>query len=73
MARSIFTVSRAERGWQVTGDGSRSESFSRKEDAVRWGRQHARRSMPSQLVVKGANGRIQTEYTYGNDPREAKG
>jgi hypothetical protein len=27
----------------------------------------------SQLVVHGKNGKIQTEYTYGADPRRTKG
>lgn len=28
---------------------------------------------PSQVVIKGRNGRMQAEYTYGNDPRRTPG
>ena len=28
---------------------------------------------PSQLVIHGKNGKIQREYTYGDDPRKTKG
>lgn len=32
-----------------------------------------RRGRPAQLVVKGKDGRIQFENTYGRDPRRSKG
>lgn len=37
------------------------------------GRLLCRNDRPSQLVIKGKNGRIQREYTYGADPRTTKG
>jgi hypothetical protein len=75
MPRTIFTVGPAVgEGWEVSGNGQNSmKHFERKNEALKWARQTARQSQPSQLRVKGANGRIQTEYTYGSDPRETKG
>lgn len=32
-----------------------------------------RRIAPSQLVIHGAGGRIQTEHTYGDDPKRSPG
>jgi hypothetical protein len=58
--------------WQVRS-GQSGREFSRKDEAVRWGREQARQVMPSQLRVHGQNGRIQNEYTYGSDPRDTKG
>jgi hypothetical protein len=75
MPRTVLTVGPAVgKGWEVTNDGQGSpQRFDRKEEAVKWARQRARSVAPSQLRVKGANGRIQTEYTYGSDPRDTKG
>ncbi|HXK40080.1 MAG TPA: DUF2188 domain-containing protein [Candidatus Paceibacterota bacterium] len=73
-ARRIFNVAPTEGSWRVSIDGGASDrSFDRKEQAVRWARERARGAMPSQLRIKGRNGRIQTEHTYGGDPRSRKG
>lgn len=49
--------------------------YLRKVDAIRGGRFKCRmkRNQPAQLVIHKKNGRIQTEHTYGNDPRRSKG
>ena len=49
-----------------------------KMDAVKDGAKRARayhesKGTPTQLRVKGKNGRIQFEHTYGKDPRKSKG
>ena len=44
-----------------------------KRSAVCEARFLARANMPSQIRVKGKNGKIQTEWTYGSDPRKTKG
>jgi hypothetical protein len=70
----VFTVTPNKGKWAVSGEAKGSpEQFDRKTDAVKWAREHARKAMPSQLLVKGMNGRIQTEYTYGGDSRKTKG
>jgi hypothetical protein len=74
--RSVFTVGPASgpsKEWEVSAGAGRGHRFPRKDDAVRWAREQAKQAKPSQLRVKGANGRIQTEYTYGGDPRRYKG
>ena len=54
--------------------GSRaSGTFDKKEDAVRRGRELAKAQERGQLVIKKQNGRIQTEYTYGDDPFPPRG
>lgn len=46
--------------------------FERKADAVERGRELAR-AQHGQLLIRGADGRIQTEHTYGNDLFPSKG
>ena len=58
-------------GWVVQKQGKKlPESVHRtKAKAVIAGRKLAGRAKPwGQLKIKGKNGRIQMEHTYGNDP-----
>lgn len=73
MKRSIFTVTPCDGGWEVRGPFSEAWFSLLKKNAVKQGRIIARGRQPSQLVIKGRNGRIQTEHTYGNDPERYKG
>ena len=44
--------------------------YATKAKALVAGRRLAKRARPwGQLKIKGRNGRIQTEHTYGHDPR----
>ena len=45
----------------------------RKADAIGHAKRLARAALPGQVIVAGRNGRIQTEYTYGEDPRDTSG
>jgi hypothetical protein len=47
--------------------------FQTKREAIEYGRRMARRRGHSQLVVKGRNQVIQTEWTYGQDPERFPG
>ncbi len=47
--------------------------FVTKDLAIMEGRSLARRSEPAQLVIFKKNGQIQTEYTYGKDPKRHPG
>ena len=60
-------------GWDVlTPTGTKHHTT--KAPAVEQGRQVAKAiPAPSQLVIKGENGRIQTEHTYQNDPEKYRG
>ncbi|MGE3724545.1 MAG: DUF2188 domain-containing protein [Candidatus Sericytochromatia bacterium] len=48
-------------------------TFTTKEAAVAAGRTLAKSQPLGQLIVHLANGRIETEYTYGNDPANSAG
>ena len=51
------------------GDGS----FATKTKAVAAGKKQAKAGGLGQLVIHTKTGRIQTEHTYGADPRRSKG
>jgi hypothetical protein len=74
MARLRLTVTPDKQvgGWKVEGGGA-AENYRTKDEAIRAGRNRAKAADLGQLVIKGRNGRIQTEYTYGKDPRRTKG
>ena len=72
MKRTRLTVRSSRNGWAMTG-GPHDMEFKAKLDALRAGREYARRMRPSQLTIRGRDGRIQTEHTYGADPRRRKG
>lgn len=60
-------------GWDVVSPAG-TVHHETKAPAVTQGRQVAK-AVPSlsQLVIKGENGRIQTEHTYGADPEKYRG
>ncbi len=62
-------------GWEVRAERAKrpSSAHDSKEEAVRRGRQLAQRQRLGQLIVHKRDGSIQTEYTYGEDPRRSKG
>jgi Uncharacterized protein conserved in bacteria (DUF2188) len=73
MARLRVTVSPLkEGGWTLQGNGG-GQTFKTKDQALRAGRRRAKSAELGQLVVMGRDGRIQTEFTYGKDPRRSKG
>lgn len=59
----------------IRGDHSKDYFAQSKRSAVSYGRARAKLSQPSQLIIRGKNGRIQTEHTYprASDPRRSKG
>ena len=73
-ARQRMTVSpaRAKGGWILSIDGAEN-TYPTKDQAVRAGASKGRQNGHAQLVIKGRNGRIQSERTYGADPRRTKG
>ncbi|WP_305787840.1 DUF2188 domain-containing protein [Symbioplanes lichenis] len=54
--------------WQVTHDGYVLSNHYTKQAAIDSGQAVAKANQPSQLVVYRANGTIEFEWTYGNDP-----
>lgn len=74
-SRTRFDVShRPDGNWQVKRQGAERASavFERKSDAIERGRELAR-SEQGQLVIRGRDGRIQDERTYGKDPYPPEG
>ena len=72
MARKVIhVVFKKDSGkWQLRGgDGS----FTTKTRAVAAGKKQAKAGGNGQLVIHKKTGGIQTEYTYGADPRRRKG
>jgi len=74
-ARQRLTVSPApgKGGWILSIAGAGEHSYPTKDQAVKAGASKGRQNGHAQLVIKGRNGRIQSERTYGADPRRTKG
>jgi hypothetical protein len=76
MSRKVYNVSHRPDGqWQVKARGNERASVvaPTKDKAVEAGRELAHSAPLSQLVIRKADGQIQTEHTYGNDPYPPKG
>jgi hypothetical protein len=74
--RIVYNVQPAGGGnWEVKKQrASRASNvFENKQDAIDRGRQLAKRPALGQLRVKDGEGVVQTEWTYGADPRRFKG
>ena len=73
--RKTYDVSPAGARWEVKGRGAKRAVgiFDTKDEAIERARQVAKKLAESQVVVRKADGTIQTEYTYGNDPFPPKG
>ncbi|WP_284581605.1 DUF2188 domain-containing protein [Streptomyces sp. 2P-4] len=66
----------ADMPWQVERrEGRRevSEPHRTQKEAIDAARRQAEDHKPAQVVVHGRDGRIRTEYTYGDDPRRFPG
>ncbi|MGW0779068.1 DUF2188 domain-containing protein [Streptomyces sp. NPDC002835] len=78
--RTVYHITPAagsgEERWQVQHtEGARkvAEPHPTQRDAINSARQQAKQHKPAQVVVHGRDGRIRTEYTYGDDPRDIPG
>lgn len=63
------------RGWDIKKEGGKRPSghFDTKDPAIDRGRELAKSSGLGQLKIHKQDGKIQTEYTYGEDPYPPKG
>ncbi|HRX63829.1 MAG TPA: DUF2188 domain-containing protein [Candidatus Absconditabacterales bacterium] len=59
--------------WKVTYNQSFKKLFQIKSDAIEYGKNIAKNNQPSQIVIHRADGTIEIEYTYGNDPFPPRG
>ncbi|MGW4521342.1 DUF2188 domain-containing protein [Amycolatopsis sp. NPDC004378] len=68
MSRKKYWVVPNSGNWDVKHEGNVLSSHYLKEAAVKAGTKVAKANEPSQLIIKRADGTIEKEYTYGNDP-----
>ena len=80
MKRKTYRVSWRRNRWHVRGPRGEGPSprFEFKYDAVQCARVSARLieivdETPSQVVVHDKRGKIQSEWSYGRDPRRTRG
>jgi Uncharacterized protein conserved in bacteria (DUF2188) len=76
MCRTKHHVTPTGKGnWKVKREGtSRADSVhEQKSDAVARARALVKSSKPSQMIIHGRDGKIQTEHTYGPDPCPPEG
>jgi hypothetical protein len=75
MQRQRFFIDADRDQWVVHSESDKRpmRTFETKSEAIAFGRRMARKRGYSQLVVKGRNHVIQTEWTYGKDPERFRG
>lgn len=60
-------------GLKKQGAERNTKNFETKEEGLKFSRPFVREQKNSQLIIKKQNGVIQTEHTYGNDPKKYPG
>ena len=75
MSRKSYHVTPSDDGWRVKRAGAaRADSIhDHKPDAITRAKDLAQRGALGQVKVHRRDGEIQTEYTYGEDPRRFRG
>ena len=76
MARKVVHVTSTDGGkWKVKSEGTKKADsiHDRKSDAVDRGKGIAKNAPLGQIKIHGEDGKIQTEHTYGNDPKKYPG
>ncbi|MGI5213542.1 DUF2188 domain-containing protein [Plantactinospora sp. CA-290183] len=72
-ARSQYHVVPAGDRWKVEQGSTVAGTYDTKGAAIEQGRKVAKDNQPSQLVVHTADGKVENEYTYQDDPFPPKG
>jgi hypothetical protein len=75
MERKIYDVIAGDKVWKgIARGGERASVVTKtKEEAISKTTSIAKKNGPSQVVIRKENGKIQSERTYGNDPKISKG
>ena len=69
MAKRVFEVVPDGERWKVVEKrGMYISLHTNKDSAVKDGHRVANESQPSQVVVRGVDGKIENEQSYGSDP-----
>jgi hypothetical protein len=74
--RGVYNVNPTGDGdWEVKEKGAERsvKVFEGKADAIARAKELAQKASLGQVVVRKDDGKIQTEYTYGEDPRRTPG
>lgn len=72
--RAVYHVVHSEIGWKVELEGTGVlNTTDTKGQATAWAKAQAKATQPSQIRVHGKDGKIQTEWTYGQDPTKYPG
>jgi len=74
--RQVYEVSfdkGADKWAVVQRGGGQVSTHAKKETAIGKAKSLAKAATLGQVVIKKQNGKIQTEHTYGADPRRRKG
>jgi len=73
--RVVYVVEPRDGDWAVQRRGTERAAVvvESKADAINDARRLAQQHTLSQVVIKGENGRIERECTYGEDPRRFPG
>lgn len=75
-ARTVFHVTTKDGKWIVTRERhpeGEFDSFETKNEAIARARSEAQKQKPSQVKVHRADGTIETEFTYADDPYPPRG
>lgn len=72
--RDVYHVVQNGEDWSVKkqGNSRATSSYGTQKDAIQDAIQRAKDANLGQVKIHGTNGRIRTEYTYGEDPRRYK-
>lgn len=73
--RRVWVSPDGRGGWDVRSEGAdhAAGNFQDKSDAVDRAKEIAKAVSLGQVIIQGRNGVIQTEHTYGADPRRSPG
>lgn len=73
--RKVMDVqpNKRESGWHVSERGGSVSYHPTKAAAVKQAKREAKSAELGQVVIRTRDGEIQTEYTYGDDPRLGRG
>lgn len=73
--RETYHLLPGEAGWSLEREGGKRSlgRFETKAEAIEAGKKRAKSAPLGQLVIHKKDGTIQTEWTYGKDPRNKPG
>ena len=73
--RTVLHVTPNANGWEVKRQGSDETEVlvDNKDNAVNHARELAKANEPSQVIIHTRDVKFETEYTYGDDPRNTPG